>query len=118
MFIKDLKTVRENVNLKIEELKVDMVKEIAALDHNYSSLHKKVDIIFNDVTKVVEWYTSLLPNVKKKVEVDVQSFGKINKTLDELKELISKSGSSSSSLLTPEIHSEKLHLLSLPSTMN
>lgn len=60
LFVQDVKTVRENVNLKTEELRADMAKEIAALDHIYSSLHKKVDIIVDAITKVVEWYNYLL----------------------------------------------------------
>ncbi|CAI9294195.1 unnamed protein product [Lactuca saligna] len=54
LFVPDVKTTCENVNLKIEELGVDMAKEILALGHNYSSLHSKVDIIVDVVTKVVE----------------------------------------------------------------
>lgn len=85
LFVQDVKKVREDVNLKIEELRVDMAKEIADLDHNYSSLHTKVGIIADVVTKVVEMYNSLLPKVYKKVEVDAQSFGKIKETLSNLK---------------------------------
>lgn len=36
-----------------------MTKEIAALDHNYSTLHNKVDIIVGAMAKAVELYTSL-----------------------------------------------------------
>ncbi|CAI9275783.1 unnamed protein product [Lactuca saligna] len=39
LFIQDVKKVSEDVNLKIEELHEDMGKEVAKLNHNYSSLH-------------------------------------------------------------------------------
>ena len=85
LFVKDVKTICENINLKTEECRTDMAKEIAALDHNYSSLHSKVKKIVDAVTNVVEWYNSLLPKVDKKAEVDVRSFGKIKETLNNLK---------------------------------
>ena len=42
------------MNLKIKELRSEIAKELAALDHNYSSLHMKVDIIVDVVTNVVK----------------------------------------------------------------
>lgn len=111
LFVKDVKSVRENVTFKIEELRTDMAKEIVALDHNYSSLYTMVDIIVDAVTKVFMWYNFLLTKVDKNVEVDAQSFGKIEELLGNLKELISKFGSLASSLLTPEFLTHKFRLL-------
>lgn len=54
LFIQDVKKVCEDVNLKIEELRVDMAKEVAALTHDYSSLHTKLDIISDVFTNVVK----------------------------------------------------------------
>lgn len=113
LFFQDVKTVRENVNKKIEELRVDMAKEIAALNHNYSFPHKKVDIIADAITKLVEWYNLLLPKLDKKAKVDAHSFEKIEETLGNLKDLILKFGSSLSS--TPESLSKKF--MSLESTI-
>lgn len=88
-----------------------MANEIATLGHNYSSLHKKVDIIVDAITKVVEWYHSLIPHVEKMAEDEVNSFGSIKKVLVELKALVLKFGFVSSLLITPELLSEKFQLL-------
>lgn len=101
LFVQDLKKVREDINMKIEELCEDMAKEIAALEHNYSSLHKKVDIIVDVVTNYVTLYESLLLKVDKKVEANVKSFGNIDNLLVELKGLVLKSSFVSYSLITP-----------------
>lgn len=81
LFVNDVKTVRENVNLKNEELREEMAKKIVALNHNYSSLHTKIDIIVFAVTKFVEWYNSLLPKVDKMATDEIISFGNIEKVL-------------------------------------
>ena len=53
LFIQDVKKVREDVNPKIEELCEDMAKEVTLLEHNYSSLLKKVDIIVDVVPQIM-----------------------------------------------------------------
>ncbi|CAI9295424.1 unnamed protein product [Lactuca saligna] len=111
LYVQDVKTIRENVNLKIQELRDDMAKEFTALDHNYSTLHNKVDIIAGVVTKAVNWYNSLVPKFDKKVEVDVTGFGDIAKLVGELKDLISTFGSSSSSVFTTELLTQKFSFL-------
>lgn len=105
LFVQDLKTVREDVNRKLEELKVDMAKEIHELSTNYSSLLSKVDIVAGAVTKIVECYQTLVPKIEDKVVGDATSFGNLDVMLGELKELVLKSGSSS--LLTPKILTQK-----------
>lgn len=105
LYIQYVKKVREDVNLKLEELRVDMEKEVAAISHDYSTLHIKVDIIADVVMNVVKWYQSLLPKVEKKAEIDAQSFGKVEELLNNIKDLVSKTGSSSSSVITPEYFS-------------
>ncbi|CAI9266760.1 unnamed protein product [Lactuca saligna] len=92
-----------------------MGKEVSKLDHNYSSLNTKVDIIVAVVTKVVESYTSLLPKVDKKSESDTQSFAKLEELLGNLTELVSKLGCFSRSLITLESLSQ--NILSLESTL-
>ncbi|CAI9283126.1 unnamed protein product [Lactuca saligna] len=90
LFVKDVETVRENINLKVQELKEYMMKDIAALDHNYSTLHNKVDIIAGVVAKEVELYTSLGLKLDSKSEVDASSFGSVETLLEELKDIVSK----------------------------
>ena len=63
MFVQDVKKVREDVNLKIQELREDTNKEIATTQKDNASLNQKIDI-FADV-------------VKKKIQ-DVRSFESSN----------------------------------------
>ena len=111
LFVQEVKTVREDVNRKIEELRADMEKEIMALTYNYSSLLVKFDMIVEGVTKVVSWYNSTALKLDQKVEGDVASFGNISKLLNDLKGQVSEFVSSSSTLLTPEFLTQKFHLL-------
>lgn len=113
LYIQDVKTICENVNLKLQELRDDMAKEIKILTRNYSTLHTKVDTIDDAVTEAMEQYTSLVPKFKKKFDVNAINFGNIAKLLGELKDLMSKSGSSSSSLFTPECLTQKFSFLEL-----
>ncbi|CAI9290319.1 unnamed protein product [Lactuca saligna] len=101
-FVQDVKKVREDVNLKIEELHSDVAKEVATLDQNYSSLHTKVDIIADVVTNVVKWYNTLLAKFDSKADSDAQEVAQLKEILNTLKESVSNLGSSSSSFLTPD----------------
>ena len=49
MFVEAVNKVKEDVNLKFEEIHTEMSKEIVKLDQNYSNLHSKVDIIVDVV---------------------------------------------------------------------
>lgn len=111
MYVQYVNTIRENVNLKLQELNNDMVKEITVLTHNYSTLHMKVDIIADVVTQSIEWYNSFVPKFEKKVTVDATSFGDIVKLLGTLKDLMSKSRSSTSSVFTPGFLTQNFSLL-------
>lgn len=86
------------MNLKLEELRVDMAKEVASISHDFSTLHTKVGIIATAVTNFVKWYQYLIPKIDKIVEIDSQSFSKIEDSLINLKDLVSKIGSSFSLL--------------------
>lgn len=50
LFIEQVKKVEESI-------KSEMSKEVEKVEHNYSSLHSKVDIIANTIKKLVEYYT-------------------------------------------------------------
>lgn len=47
------------MNFKIEEIRQEMVQEVAKVDQNYSSLPTKVDIVADSVTKLVVYHTSV-----------------------------------------------------------
>ncbi|CAI9277586.1 unnamed protein product [Lactuca saligna] len=51
LFVQEVKKVRVDVNSKIQELHEQMNKEILSVQHDYPSLHQKVDIICDAVTK-------------------------------------------------------------------
>ncbi|CAI9282846.1 unnamed protein product [Lactuca saligna] len=111
LHVQYVKTVRENVNFKIHELRDDMANELSVLNHNHSTLHMKLDIIVDSITKAIEWYNSLVPKFDKKVELDATSFGDMAKLIAELKELLPKSGSLTSLIFTPEFFNQKITLL-------
>lgn len=82
-----------------------MSKEIVDVQQDYASLDQKIHIIVDSVTKFVKLYEVLGPKVEQMSKDDVQSFLEIKKLSTELKELVSKSGSST--LITPEFLSQK-----------
>ncbi|CAI9281897.1 unnamed protein product [Lactuca saligna] len=63
LFVRDVKKVREDVNLKLQELQNDMVREVIVVQNNYATLHKKFDIICDAITKYVTLYESLSPQI-------------------------------------------------------
>ena len=65
LYVHEVKTIREIVNLKIQELRDDIEKEFAELDHKCSNLHNKVDILVVAITKVMEWHTTLPSQVEQ-----------------------------------------------------
>lgn len=103
LFIQDVKKVCEDVNFKLQELREDMGLEIAVLQQDYSSLHQKVDLIADVVTKFVKLYEALNTKVDKMASDDVHSFSNINQLLVELKGLALKTSLLSSSLITLEL---------------
>ena len=60
LFVQDVKTVCEDVNRKLEEMKVNVSTELSDLDNKYSSILEKVDIIAAEVTKFVQTHQSLV----------------------------------------------------------
>ncbi|CAI9303286.1 unnamed protein product [Lactuca saligna] len=59
LYVQEVKKVREDVNLKIQELHKDMNKEILSVQHDYARLHQKVSIICDAVTKFIKMYEGL-----------------------------------------------------------
>ena len=53
LFVVVVKKVKGDVNLKIEEIRQEMTKEVAKVDHSYLNLHTEVDIVANVVMKLV-----------------------------------------------------------------
>ncbi|CAI9259591.1 unnamed protein product [Lactuca saligna] len=88
----DLCVHEEDVNLKIEEIRSEMVKEVVNLDHNYSTLNMKVDIVPVAFTKVVKLRNSLSTKFEAKSTSNSLSFAKLEKLLGDLKDLLLKLG--------------------------
>ncbi|CAI9298381.1 unnamed protein product [Lactuca saligna] len=84
---------------KHSELPEDMSKDIEVAQKDYASINQKMDIIVDAVTKFVKIYEVLGPKVDQMSKDEVQSFSEIKKLLTELKEIVSKPGSSP--LITP-----------------
>lgn len=101
--------LQENVNCKIEEMKVDVSKEINELLTYYYSILSKVDIIATAVMNFVQTFQSLLPKVEAKANVDVLNFEKLGALLGEIKGLVSKFVTTSS--LTHEFLTQKFNSL-------
>ncbi|CAI9299239.1 unnamed protein product [Lactuca saligna] len=77
LFVMDVKKVREDVNLNLRELREDMVHEVAVVQNDYATLHKKVDIICDAITKYVTLYESLSPRITQLYTNDNQQFGMV-----------------------------------------
>ncbi|CAI9261474.1 unnamed protein product [Lactuca saligna] len=90
LFVQDIKKVRDDVNLKIQELHEQMNKEIIYVQHDYASLHQKVDIICDVVTKFVKMYEGLSPQIAQISKSEAENFEGVMKLLKELKEISTK----------------------------
>lgn len=62
------------MNLKLEEICSKIEKEVVNLDHSYSALNTKLDIVVADVMKIVEFHNSLLTKTDTKLEFDSKAF--------------------------------------------
>ncbi|CAI9270122.1 unnamed protein product [Lactuca saligna] len=102
---KEVKKVREDVNSKIQELHEEMNKEILSFQHDYASLHQKVNIICDVVTKFVKMYEGLSPQIAQISKPETENFKGVMKLLKELKEISTKPVSSP--LITPKFLSQK-----------
>lgn len=101
----------EPVNLKVEELKSEMSKEVAKIKKNYATLHDKVDVIADAIKKLVEYYTSITTKLDAKTETYSKVFAKMEEFLGGLKESISKIDTFHSSLVSQESTSKMISFL-------
>ncbi|CAI9293826.1 unnamed protein product [Lactuca saligna] len=104
LFVMDLKKVREDINLKLQELHDDMVREVTVVQNDYATLHKKVDIICDAVTEYFTLYESMSPQITQLSTTDNQQFGEVISMLIDLKESVLNPVTSS--IITPEFLSQ------------
>ncbi|CAI9270904.1 unnamed protein product [Lactuca saligna] len=75
LFVMDVKKVSDDVNLKLQELHDDMVREVGVVQNDCATLHKNVDIICDAVTKYVTLSESLSPQITQLSTTTNQKFG-------------------------------------------
>lgn len=80
LFVQAAKKVQEDVNLKVEEIRKEMMQEVTKVDHNYYILHTKVYIVVDVVTKIVEYHTT----------INSKEFVHLQGVLADVKAMISK----------------------------
>ena len=107
LFVQDVMKVCEDVNQKIEEIKVDVSKEMNTLTTNYSLILSKVYIIAGAITNFIQTFQSTIPSIEAKDKEDRAQFGQLKVLLGELKEVVSNPAPQS--FLTPEFLTQKLH---------
>lgn len=83
------------MNVKLQELRQDMEKEIANVRTEFASLNQKVDIICDVVTKFAKLYESLSLQIAQLSTTENKNFMEVFTMLKELKTLSSTSASSS-----------------------
>ena len=109
LFEQDVKKVREDVNLNLEELKKEVSQEINNMYSQNNSIQEKVDIITGAVTNFIKTFQDTVPKFESKATEDKDQFAKLVELLAELKNVVSKP--SQQSFLTHELLTQKLNVL-------
>ncbi|CAI9288672.1 unnamed protein product [Lactuca saligna] len=91
LFVKQVTTMKESVDLRIVELKSELLKEVQKMEQNYILLYGKVDVITTAITKLVEFNSEYTNKLEAKSEKDTQMFEKMEEFLSSIKESLSKS---------------------------
>ncbi|CAI9283912.1 unnamed protein product [Lactuca saligna] len=63
LYVQEVKKVREDVNLQIEELWEDMQKEVQVVQQDYAFINQKVNITCDAITRFVKLYETMNPQV-------------------------------------------------------
>lgn len=69
--------MKESVDLKVAELKLEMAKEVVKMEKIYTMLHSKVDVVADAITKLVDFNTDYVTKLEAKQEKDSQVFTKL-----------------------------------------
>ena len=109
MLVQDVKKVRDDVNLKLEEMKKEVSQEISEVNPRYTSIQEKVDIIAGAVTNFIQTFQATVPTIEAKASDDKEQFAKLKELLGELKSIVSKP--TPQSFLTSEFLTQKLNVL-------
>ncbi|CAI9290329.1 unnamed protein product [Lactuca saligna] len=90
LFVEHVKTMKESVDLKMVELKLEMAKEVEKIEKNYSVLHGKVYVVVDAIPKLVEYNTTYSTKLDVKSEQNCKVFAKLEEFFSSIKESISK----------------------------
>ncbi|CAI9290566.1 unnamed protein product [Lactuca saligna] len=92
LFVEQVKTMNESLDLKVTELKTEMAKEAEKIGKSYSILYGKVDVVVNAIAKLVAYNTGYSTKRDVKTETDSKVFAKLREFSSSIKESISKVG--------------------------
>lgn len=101
-FFEHVDKVQKSVNLKVQELKSKISKEMEKIERNYSNLHCKVDVIFDFIAKLVEYNTSYSTKLDVKSESGSKVFDNLEEFLSGIKESVSQDVLSNQSSVSQE----------------
>ncbi|CAI9278669.1 unnamed protein product [Lactuca saligna] len=90
LFVGKVTKMKESMDQKMDELKSELDNEVEKMEHNYTLLHNKVDVVATAITKLVEFNTDYSTKLEEKLEKDSQVFEKIEEFLSSIKETILK----------------------------
>ncbi|CAI9303657.1 unnamed protein product [Lactuca saligna] len=72
LFVKQVSEMKVALKLQVNELRTLMAKEVKKLDNNYNLMHKKVDLITNATTLLIEYTTSFNKEYSKDHKVKTE----------------------------------------------
>ncbi|CAI9302880.1 unnamed protein product [Lactuca saligna] len=90
LFVQQLTKMKEYVDLKMAEIKLEMATEVEKMEKKYTLLHRKVDVIATAITKLVEFNIDYSTKLEEKSEKDSRVFVKLEEFLSSIKESILK----------------------------
>lgn len=97
---------KASVDLKIKEFSDFFANEVRKLDNFYVLMNKKVDLLMGATTRLVEDITAFnndySGDLKSKFEEDGKTFEKVDKSLSDFQETLSKVALSSQSSISQE----------------
>ena len=99
LFVQDVKKVREDVNVKVEELKKEIAKDLQDINSQHLEVQKKVDVVATDLNKILTDSQSPAPILEANPKENKEQFDKLIQLVTELKTLVSQT--SHQTILTP-----------------
>ncbi|CAI9260127.1 unnamed protein product [Lactuca saligna] len=106
LFVKQVSESKSSLKLQVNEIRTLMAKELKNLDDNYNLLHKKVHVVANVTTHLIEDITAFNNNYLKDIKVmnekDDKVFKKVEDFLSNFKETLLKVDLSSQSSISQD----------------